>query len=260
LIVSAIFLILSASADAAQDYLIGSQDVLKITVFEYDDLRTETRVSEDGKITFPLLGEIEVKNLTTSQVEKVIAGKLAESSIVKDPQVQVFVQEYKGRKVTIIGEVMKPGQYEISGPTTILDMLSLSLGMNPNAGYMVTVFRKESDANGKENTKKISIDVDSLLNSGDLSQNIELRSGDVVYVPKAIFYVYGEVNKPGAYRLEKGITVKRAISLAGGLTPRGSHYRIAITRKEADKEQTNGADIDDLVKLDDVIRIKERIF
>jgi polysaccharide export outer membrane protein len=260
LIVSAIFLILSASAFAAQDYLIGVQDVLRITVFEYDDLRTETRVNGDGKITFPLLGEIEVKNLTTSQVEKVIAGKLAESNIVKDPQVQVFVQEYKGRKVTIIGEVMKPGQYEISGPTTILDLLSLSLGMSPNAGYMVTVFRKETDAKGKENTKKLSLDVDSLLNSGDLSQNIEIQSGDMVYVPKAVFYVYGEVNKPGAYRLEKGITVKRAISLAGGLTPRGSHYRITITRKEADQEKTKGADIDDTVQVEDIIRIKERIF
>jgi polysaccharide export outer membrane protein len=247
-------------SQAAQDYLIGSQDVLKITVFEYPDLTTEARVSEEGKITFPLLGEITAKNLTTRQVEKGIAEKLVAAKIIKVPQVSVFVQQQRGRKVTIIGEVVKPGQYDIAGPTTLLDTISLALGMTPNAGYQLTVFRKESAADGTEITKKISVDVDQLLNVGDLSQNFELQDADVVYVPKAIFYIYGEVNKPGSYRLEKGVTVKRALALAGGLTAKGTQRRIEITRREGDKERIVRAKIDDLIQLDDVVRIKESFF
>lgn len=244
----------------AQDYLVGSQDVLKITVFEYPDLGTEVRVSEEGKITFPLLGEISAKNLTTRQIEKEIAQKLAVGNFVKEPQVSVFVQQYRGRKVTIIGEVVKPGQYEIVGPTTLLDTISQALGMNQNAGYLLTVFRKEPGAGVRDATKKIAVDVDRLLKGGDLSQDVELQNGDVIYVPKTIFYIYGEVNRPGAYRLEKGITVKRAIAIAGGLTPKGTERRIEITRRYDDKETASGADIDDLVSGDDVIRIKESIF
>jgi len=254
-----ICLTLSALPCFAQDYLIGGQDVLKITVFEHADLTVEARVSEEGKITFPLLGEIEAKNLTTRQVEKTIANRLIAGKIIKNPQVSVFVEQYR-RRVTIIGEVVKPGQYEIPGTTTLLDVISLALGMNQNAGYQLTLFRKENGADGKEITKKITVDVDQLLNGGDLAQNLEVRNADVIYVPKSVFYVYGEVNRPGAYRVEKGITVKRAIALAGGLTPKGSLYRIEITRKYGEQDKTAGVAIDDLVRIDDVVRIKESIF
>lgn len=245
---------------SAEDYLIGSQDVLKITVFEHPDLTTEARVSEDGKITFPLLGEIDAKNLTTRQVEKSIAEKLSKGNMVKEPQVNVFVEQYMGQRVTIIGEVMKPGQYQISGPTTLLDVIALALGTNQSSGYLLTVFRKEKGNDGRESTKKIAVDIDRLLNAGDLSLNIELQNKDLIYVPKAAFYIYGEVNHPGAYRLERGITVKRAIALAGGLTPKGSQRRIEITHKDGEKDTIAGAAVDNLVQFDDVIMIKESIF
>jgi polysaccharide export outer membrane protein len=260
IIVLALFLLYFAWPASASDYLIGSQDLLKITVFEHPDLTTEARVSEEGKITFPLLGEINAKNLTTRQVEKSIAENLRKSKMVIEPQVNVFVEQYKGSQVTIIGEVMKPGQYQFSGPTTLLDVISLALGTNQNASYLLTVFRKEKGANGKEITKKITVDADRLLNGGDLRLNIELQNQDVIYVPKGVFYIYGEVNHPGAFRLEKGITVKRAIAIAGGLTSKGSQMRIEITRKSGDKETLADADIDNLVQFDDVIRIKESIF
>ena len=242
-----------------QEYMLGSQDVLKITVYEQPDLTTETRVSENGKITFPLIGEINAKGLTSHQLEKNIADKLSSLGYIKDPHVTVFVVQF-GKRVTIIGEVVKPGQYEIPGTPTVLDMISTAAGLGPNAGYTTTIFRKETGPDGKITTRNMIIDLDRLLNGGDLSQNIELQSGDVIYVPKTVFYVYGEVNKPGAYRLEKGITVKRAIAIAGGLTAKGSQSRIAITRKSGDKEITRSAGIDDLVDSDDVIRIKESIF
>ena len=251
---------LSALPCQARDYLINSEDVLKISVFEYPDLAAETRVSEAGKITFPLLGEIQAKNLTTRQVEQNITAKLIAAKIVKNPQVSVFVQQYRGRRVTVLGEVVKPGQYEIPGRTSLLDLISMALGTSQSAGYQLTVFRKEIGPGGKETTRKIPVDLDRLLNAGDLAQDVELKSGDTVYVPKAIFYVYGEVNRPGAYRVEKGITVKRAIALAGGLTPKGSLRRMEITRRDGETERTKSASIDQTVRIDDVVRIKESIF
>ncbi|HTP64819.1 MAG TPA: polysaccharide biosynthesis/export family protein [Geobacteraceae bacterium] len=263
--ITAIFLLIALSNPfvspvSAQDYLVGSQDVMKITVFDHPDLTTEARVSEDGRITFPLVGEIDVKNLSTRQVEQSIADRLMKSGMVKNPQVNVFIEQYMGSRVTIIGEVMKPGQYQISGPTTLLDGLALALGTNQNSGYILTVFRKEKNAEGKETTRKIPVDVDRLLNGGDLSLNMELQNGDVVYVPKAAFYIYGEVNRPGVYRLERGITVKRAIAIAGGLTPKGSEWRIEITHRGGEKETVAGVKIDDLVQFDDIIMVKESIF
>ncbi len=259
-ILAALFFTGFPAAVSAQDYLIGSQDVLKISVFEYPDLTTEVRVSEDGKITFPLLGEIDAKNLSPRQVEKSIAEKLTAAKIVKTPQVSVFIQQYRNSKVTIIGEVVKPGQYEIVGPTTLLDAISLALGTNQNAGHLLTLFRKVPTDGGKEVTKKTSIDVDNLLNGGDLTYNVDLRNGDVIYVPKAIFYIYGEVNRPGIYRLDKGLTIKRAIALAGGLNPKGSENRIEVTRRTGIKEVTVAATIDEPVHNDEVVRIKESIF
>jgi polysaccharide biosynthesis/export protein len=248
--------ILSPLRGHAQEYVINSEDVLKISVFEYPDLATEARVGEEGKVTFPLLGEIKAKGLTPRQVEKAIAAKLIAGKIVKNPQVSVFVEQYRGRRVTILGEVVKPGQYEIPGKTTLLDVLSQALGTSQSAGYQLTIFRKGAGAA----TEKLTVDVDKLLNGGDLSQDVELKSGDTIYVPKAVFYIYGEVNRPGAYRVERGITVKRAIALAGGLTPKGSLRRMEITRKDAEKEKTASASIDETVLSDDVVRIKESIF
>lgn len=259
-IVAACLLLHSAGSSLAQDYQIGSQDILKISVFEYPDLTTEVRVSEEGNITFPLLGEIEAKNLTTRQMEQTIAEKLAKGKIVKDPQVSVFVQQYRGRRVTVIGEVVKPGQYEIVGPTTILDTISLAQGLNQSAGYLLTVFRKESGPDGNIVTKKLTVDIDRLLNGGELSEDIPLQNNDVVYVPRSVFYIFGEVNRPGVYRLDKGLTVKRAIALAGGLTPKGSDSRIDVTRKLGPAEKTSSADMNDPLNFDDVVRVKESIF
>jgi len=245
----------------AEDYLVGSQDVLKITVYEHPDLTTEVRVSEDGKITFPLVGELEVKGLSVQQIEKKIAERLSEGYIL-NPQVSVFIEQYKGQKATVIGEVTRPGQYEITGPTYVSDAISMALGMTKDAGYIITLLRKNSTEGGKVNNyQKISIDVDRLFKDGDFTQNIQLQDRDVIYVPRVdFFYIYGEVNRPGVYRIEKGLTVKRAISIAGGFTPKASKNRIEITRRQGGKDIIKDGDIDEPVEMDDVIMIKESIF
>ncbi|MBF0329917.1 MAG: polysaccharide biosynthesis/export family protein [Nitrospirae bacterium] len=241
----------------AQDYIIGSQDLLKITVYEHPDLTTETRVSEDGKISFPLVGEIDIKNLTARQVEKKIAEKLS-GGYITNPQVAVLIQQYMGQRVTIIGEVSKPGQYEITGPTYVLDIISKALGTTQNAGYIITLFRKGSGDNPK--LEKLQIDLDRLLRKGELEENIQMKDKDIIFVPKGFFYVYGEVNRPGAYRIEKGLTVKRAVALAGGFNQKAAKKKVEITRRTNDKDVVRDGTLDDTIEIDDVIMVKESLF
>lgn len=244
----------------AEDYLVGSQDVLRITVYEHPDLTTVVRVSEEGKITFPLIGELEVKNFSVQQIEKIIAEKLSEE-LITNPQVTVFIEQYKGRRVTVMGEVTKPGQYELIGTASVLDAISMALGMTKDAGYTITLIRKDSTAGESITHKKISIDVDRLFKEGDFSQNVQLQDRDVIYVPRIdYFYIYGEVNRPGVYRIEKGLTVKRAISMAGGFTPKASKSRIVITRRQGGKDIIKEGSIDEPVEADDTIMVKESIF
>jgi polysaccharide export outer membrane protein len=246
--------------DIARDYLVGSQDVLKISVYEHPDLETTVRVSEDGRITFPLIGDLEVKNLGVQQIEKKIASKLSDG-IIPNPQVTVFIEQYRGTRVTVMGEVTKPGQYEITGPTSVVEAISMALGMTENAGHTIMLFKKDSTTGKNPGYKRIAIDVDRLLKEGDLSLNAQLRNGDIIYVPKIdFFYIYGEVNRPGIYRIEKGLTVKRAISIAGGFTPKASKGRIEITRRHEGKDIVKKADINESVKPDDTLMVKESIF
>lgn len=241
----------------AQDYIIGSQDLLKITVYEHPDLTTETRVSEDGKISFPLIGELDIKNLTARQVEKKIAEKLS-GGYITNPQVAVLIQQYMGQRVTIIGEVSKPGQYEITGPTYVLDIISKALGTTQNAGYIITLFRKGAGANPK--LEKFQIDLDRLLRKGELEENIQMKDKDIIFVPKGFFYVYGEVNRPGAYRIEKGLTVKRAVALAGGFNQKAAKKKVEITRRTNDKDVIRDGTLDDTIEIDDVIMVRESLF
>lgn len=245
----------------AEDYLIGNQDALKITVFEHPDLATVVRVDEYGRIRFPLIGELQVKGLGVRQIEQAIAARLAEGKYISNPQVTVFIEQYRGQRVTVIGEVTRPGQYEITGPTTVLDAVSMALGMTKDAGHTITLLRKDLSAGEALRQQKISIDLDNLFKDGNLGSNMQLRDKDVLYIPRIeFFYIYGEVNRPGVYRIERGLTVKRAISIAGGFTAKAAKKNIEITRRQEGKDSIREGSIDEPVAADDVIMIRESIF
>lgn len=244
----------------AEDYFVGSQDVLRITVYEHPDLTTVVRVSEGGKITFPFIGEMEVKNLSVRQIEKRIAERLS-AEYIPNPQVTVFVEQYRGQKVTIMGEIIKPGQYEITGSMYLIDAISIALGMTKEAGDTITILRKNQGNAGHTDQQKFVIDTEKLFKDGDLTQNVQLRDKDVIYIPRVhFFYIYGEVNRPGVYRIEEDLTVKRAIATAGGFTQRASKSRIEITRRQDGKDVMGKGTMDETVEKDDVIMIKESIF
>lgn len=244
-----------------QEYAVGEGDLLKITVYDHPDLTTETRVSGEGKITFPLIGEVAVNGLTATEVEKSIARLLEDGYIVK-PHVSVFIEEYKSKKVTVLGEFTKPGLVELRGNSTLLEVISNAGGITPNAGDMLYIQRKiVKGGSEKKEDITVTVELKKLLEEGDVAANVPVLDGDSIYVPRAAFvYVNGEVRTPGAYKITKGLTVLKAITIAGGFTQKAWQGRTKIIRKTDKGEITISVNMDDLVMPDDIIMVPESFF
>jgi polysaccharide export outer membrane protein len=256
LVMAALLPLIFASPLFSQDYVVGEKDVLRVTVYDHPDLTTVGRVSGEGTFFFPFLGEVKVKGLTVAQIGAKISAQLADGYIV-NPQVSVFIEEYRSRKVLLIGEVMRPGPYELTGPTTLLELLSRAGPLANNAGDEAIIKRKQSVGD-----QALKIDLAALIEKGDTSVDLVLQDGDTIYIPKAgVFYVHGEVKSPNVYKFKEGLTVIKAITMAGGFTDIASPKRIRIKRKESGKEiMLEKVGFDELVKADDVIFVPESLF
>jgi polysaccharide export outer membrane protein len=247
-------LALAAGNDKASDYRLGAGDLLRISVFGSPELSTEARVSQTGSITFPLVGEINVADRSTRQVESMLMAHLEQGGFLRQPQVSVYVLEYQSQKIAVMGLVAKPGQYSLQRASRVLDLLAEAGGpLNAEAADTANLIRQDGT--------KATIDLTALF-AGDPSQNHPVSAGDTLYVPRAPqFYVYGEVQKPGMYKLERNMTVSRAISAGGGLTPRGSERRVIVKRRDAaGKEVQIDVRGSDLLRPDDVVFVKEGLF
>ncbi len=240
----------------SQDYVVGERDVLRITVYDHPDLATVARVSGEGTIFFPLIGEVKVSGLTIPQIAGRLSEMLANGYIV-NPQVIVFIEEFRSKKVTAIGEVSKPGLYELPGQTTFLELLSRAGGLTKDAGDKAIVKRKVGPGE-----QSFIVDLKRLVEKGDTSADMNLQDGDSIYIQKAgFYYVSGEVKKPDMYKYEEGTTVLKAITMAGGFTDKAAERRVKIKRKEGGKENTmEKVGLDELVKPDDVIVVPESFF
>jgi polysaccharide biosynthesis/export protein len=243
----------------AQDYMVGEGDVLRINVFGHDELTTVARVSGDGSIKFPLIGQLDVGGLTLLQISDRISTSLSDGYVV-DPQVSIFVQEFRSKKAFIMGEVNKPGFHVLSGNTTFLELLSVAGGVTKDAADKATIKRKSDPTNKEEII--ITVDLKSLLERGDTSRDVPIMDGDSIYIPKTgVFYATGEVVKPGEYKYVEGMTVIKAITVAGGFTGIASKGRVKIMRKVNGKEEIIAkAKMDDPVFPDDVIVVPESFF
>jgi polysaccharide biosynthesis/export protein len=244
----------AGAAQAASDYRLGPGDLLKISTFGYNDLNAEVRVSESGNITFPLIGQVTVEGLSTRDVESQIAEKLQAGGFIAKAQVSVLIVDYQSQKVSVMGQVGKPGQYFLDGSTRVLDLLAKAGGVADEAASdRVVLLRHDGQSQ--------VIDLEALF-SGDAAQNPVVTNGDTINVPRAPrFYIYGEVQKPGSYRLERNMTLSRAISAGGGLTARGSERRAVVKRRDkAGRELTASIDSGDAVREDDVLYVKESLF
>lgn len=241
----------------AQDIQLGAGDTLKVSVYGNPDLTLETRISESGSITFPLVGEVVVGGMSTSAAEKKLSGLLEGGGFLRKAQVNIIVTVLQSQQVSVLGQVNRPGRYPIDGKRSVTDMLALAGGMNGDGGDTVTVVRVR---NGK--TNKDVIDIVDMIRSGDMKQNLDLASNDVIFVERASrFYIYGEVQRPGMYRLERSMTVLQALSSGGGLTMRGTERNIRIKRRDASGNlKAIDAKHDDLVQIDDVVYVQESLF
>jgi polysaccharide export outer membrane protein len=237
---------------------IGVGDMVRVTVFRNPDLTTETRVTDQGTISFPLLGDVPVAGMTPSQVSKKIAEKLSTGKYVVNPEVSVTMMQVNSRQVSVLGNVNKPGRYPIDNVNTRLtDFIAAAGGVAAPGSDLVTVV---STRDGKS-TKK-DVDLSQMFVSGNIDANLDLQPGDTIYVHRApMIYVYGEVNKAGAYRLEPHMTVMQAIAMGGGLTVRGTQRGLKIHRRGDDgKIQQINARPTDEVKTDDVVYVDESLF
>jgi polysaccharide export outer membrane protein len=248
----------ATARELALGYPLGVADVVRVTVFQQPDMTTETRVSENGTITVPLLGPVPVGGVTATRVEERIATLLKTRGFVRDPQVIVTVLQFKSRPVSVLGLVSRPGRYTLEeGVYRLSDVLALAGGALPDGANEVTLVRV---VGGR--SQKLDIDMPALFKSGDFTNNPEIIAGDSIYVPRApLFYIYGEVNRPGAFRIDKGMTLMQALSMGGGVSLRGSEKNIELRRPDANGQYvTYRGSLTDVVEPNDVIFVRESLF
>lgn len=223
----------AAPQEASAEYKIGPKDLLEITVLGVPEInKLVVRVSEEGRITLPLLGEVGVGNLTKFEVEKKLAG-LAGEKIVVNPQVTVHIVEYLSRRVSVVGAVEKPGPFELIGRQTVLAAISQAGGLTRDAGEEIILIRQKPGAEGAS----LRIPIEGLFVQGDPKLNLVLEPGDVINVPvdkMVSIYVFGQVKNPGALQVKRSSlpTLTQAIAQAGGFTDRANRARVQIRRKD----------------------------
>jgi polysaccharide export outer membrane protein len=257
MIATVLLLNLWAGNVMAADVPVGAGDVLRISVYEHPDLSLETRVSEAGSITYPLIGEVRVSGMPAAAVEKKIADLLSRGGFLKNAQVNLIVTMAQSQQISVLGQVARPGRYPVEGRRTLIDLLALAGGATPDGSDVITLIRNR---NGK--VEKDNVDLMQSVRTADVRLNPELAAGDIVYVERAPrFYIYGEIQKPGAYRLERDMTVLQALSIGGGLSARGTERGVRIKRRDASgvlQEMT--VQHNDPIKTDDVVYVRESLF
>ncbi|HZS67250.1 MAG TPA: polysaccharide biosynthesis/export family protein [Burkholderiales bacterium] len=225
---------------------LGPGDTVHVTVFQQPDLTTDARLNDAGVINFPLVGTIKIGGQSTMDAANSIAKALKDGQYLKAPQVAVALTTVRSRQVSVLGLIVHPGRYPLEESHMKLpDLVAAAGGIAAGGSEAVTVIR-----DGKSQTVSA------------LSKDFDLKGGDTVYIERApVFYIYGEVIHAGAYPVKSGMTVMQAISVGGGITPRGSERRIKLRRLEADgKTREYDASLVDVVKADDVIFVKEALF
>jgi len=240
------------------DYQLGAGDAIRILVFQNPDLTLDSRVSEGGTITYPLIGTVQIGGLTISGAEQKIATALKSGGFVQQPQVNIILIQNRGNQVSVLGQVNRPGRFPLETFNTRgSDMLAAAGGAAAGGDDVVIV---TGVRDGKPFRKQI--DIPSLYIGDKPDADLVLSGGDTIYVHRApVFYIYGEAQRPGAFRIERNMTVMQALSMGGGPTARGSEGRLRLHRKGADGaiEQLS-PELTDPIKPDDVIYVRESLF
>jgi polysaccharide export outer membrane protein len=253
-----------ASVEAApvlpnnQDYRLGAGDAIGVQVYQSPDLSIDARVSESGVISYPLVGSVQLGGLTIAEAEKKIADALRSGGFVKVPQVNIVLRQVRGNQVAVLGQVSRPGRFPLETfNTRVSDMLAAAGGTTATGDDVLIV---TGQRDGKPFRKVI--DIPALFLNQKSDDDIVLAGGDTLYVNKApMFYIYGEAQRPGPYRIERGMTVMQALAQGGGPTVRGSQNRLKLHRRDASgKVVETTPSLTDPVRPEDVIYVRESLF
>jgi polysaccharide export outer membrane protein len=242
---------------SGEAYRLGAEDVVRVTVYGHPELTAMARIAEDGSITVPAVGQVSVGGLTAKDAERKLVKILTDAQVVKDAQVGVFVEQYQSKRVTVLGQVAHPGVFPITRGSTLTELISEAGGLSEDAGDVAVITRKR----GKTDQQTV-VDLSLLLEGRPDVPEPKVGDGDRIFIPRTErFYVYGEVSRPGAYPLERGMTVVQALSVAGGLTDKGTERGMQIRRKtKGDGEEVIPAELTRPIQANDVLHVKESLF
>ena len=240
------------------DYRLGPGDQIRVQVYQNPDLSIEARVSEQGTINYPLVGSISLGGTTIGQAENKIASALKNGNFLKQPQVNIVLLQVRGNQVAVLGQVQKPGRFPLETTNTrVSDLLAAAGGVTPMGDDTLIVTGTRSG----QPFRKV-IDIPGLFLNQRGQDDILVMGGDTIFVNKApVYYIYGEAQRPGPYRIERGMTVQQAVAQGGGPTARGSLNRLRLTRTGPDGKQVEAdARLSDPVLPNDVIFVRESLF
>jgi len=256
---------------AERAYLVGEGDVLAVRVVNETDLSGEYTVGPDGTIVFPLLGRLQAAGRSAAEIEADLIARLGDGYL-KNALVRVQVTSFLSKRIFVLGEVATPGPIPLSGRMTLIEAMAAAGSLTENAGGELTVVRgaapqvvslevSEQDlAATGETVEVLRLSVAS-LREGRWPQDFFLQDGDTVFVPRVeMFYINGNVMVPGVYPIEPGVTVLRALAMAGGVTAMGAQGRVRIVRIVDGAKQEFDVELDDLVQAGDTIVVPARFF
>jgi polysaccharide biosynthesis/export protein len=257
-ILAALLPLAAKAQDRLAEYRLGAGDSIRISVFQNPNLTLETRVGADGAITYPLIGRVAIGGATIAEAERTIATGLEAGNFIQQPQVTILLIQTRSSQVSVLGLVNRAGRFPLETfNTRVSEMLAIAGGIAPaGADFAIVTGERGGKAFRKE------IDIAALFLHGKADEDLVVAGGDVIYVHRApMFYVYGEVNRPGSYRVERGMTIRQALAQGGGPTQRGTERNLRLYRRGADNHlQTTQPKLDDAVRPDDVLHVGESLF
>lgn len=249
---------LSLAQDKSADYLLGPGDTIRILVFQNPDLTLETRVTESGTITYPLIGTVNIGGIAPSEAEKRIAKQLRDGGFVQQPQVTVILLQNRGNQVSVLGQVNRPGRFPLETfNTRLTEMIAMAGGIAASGADTAIIVGVRD---GKPFRKEV--DIAGLFLGKSMADDMTVGGGDAIYIHRApMFYIYGEVQRPGSFRVERGMSIMQALAQGGGPTVRGTENRLRLHRRGADGAivQSSPA-LTDAIQPDDVLYINESLF
>ncbi len=247
-----------ATAPAPAEYRLGAGDVIRISVFQNPELTLETRVTEGGLVSYPLLGSIRVGGLGVTQAEKLIADGLRSGNFVKNPQVTLVITQVRGNQASVLGQVNRPGRFPIEvADMRLSDLLAMSGGSNSIASDNIVL---TGVRNGQP--YRLEVDLPTLFTPGGRGNDVLILNGDTVWVDRQpMVFIYGEVQRPGPMRMERDMTLMQALATGGGLNARGTEKGIRVHRKGANgSTEVIQSKMDDRLRDGDVVFVRESLF